>query len=409
MSSSQAAISVRNLSKVYGIGREKERHSTLAECLLDKLRRPWPAFSQAKESFYALKDISFDIEKGSVVGIIGRNGAGKSTLLKILSRITEPTTGEINLYGRVGSLLEVGTGFHPELTGRENIYLNGAILGMQRLEIARQFDAIVDFAGVEQFLDTPVKRYSSGMYVRLAFAVAAHLQSEILVVDEVLAVGDVEFQRKCLGKMKDVATDGRTVLLVSHHIQSISLLCDQVIYLESGTCPYVGSMEGGIERYVSSFQQPQSRASDMQRRAGTGELRFTAVDPAKEQFTGDEEKVIEFAIERQRPFNVPFFVSCHIVDSHGFTLLQCDSRMVSEHFKPAETVRGRFSFRTPWLKPGSYRVDFFLCSNGVLDRYENACTLNILALLPYPATYNPEATASGAVFADFSYTGEKAS
>ena len=404
MVSTYTAISVRNLSKVYAIGREKERHSTLAESLLHKLRYPGTAFRKAKEIFYALKDISFDIEKGQVVGIIGRNGAGKSTLLKILSRITEPTAGEINLYGRVGSLLEVGTGFHPELTGRENIYLNGAILGMQRQEISRQFDAIVDFAGVEQFLDTPVKRYSSGMYVRLAFAVAAHLQSEILVVDEVLAVGDAEFQRKCLGKMKDVATDGRTVLLVSHHIQSIAVLCDQVIYLESGTCPYIGAMQGGIEKYLSSFQQRQSHASDMHRRPGTGELRFTVIDPVKEQFTGEEEKAIDFVIERQRPFNVPFFVSCHIVDPHGRTLLQCDSRMVREHFGPAETVRGRFSFGTPWLKPGSYRVDFFLCANGVLDRYESACTLNILPLSPYPATYNPDAAATGIVFADFSYT-----
>ncbi len=173
----------------------------------------------------ALKDVSFDVKEGEVVGIIGRNGAGKSTLLKILSRITEPTKGEIDLYGRVGSLLEVGTGFHPELTGRENIFLNGAILGMSKSEIRKQFDAIVDFAGVEQFLDTPVKRYSSGMFVRLAFAVAAHLNPEILIVDEVLAVGDAEFQKKCVAKLKDVAIRGRTVLFVSHNIGAVRHLC----------------------------------------------------------------------------------------------------------------------------------------------------------------------------------------
>src|SRR4051812_27138943 len=212
MSSNDLALSVRGLSKSYTISRQQEKHSTLAESMLARARYP---FKRAKmETFWALNDVSFDLKKGDVVGIIGRNGAGKSTLLKILSRITEPTSGEIDIHGRLGSLLEVGTGFHPELTGRENIYLNGAILGMRRQEISRQFDAIVDFSGVEKFLDTPVKRYSSGMYVRLAFAVAAHLASDILIVDEVLAVGDTEFQRKCLGKMQDVASAGRTVLFV---------------------------------------------------------------------------------------------------------------------------------------------------------------------------------------------------
>ncbi len=200
MSSSDIAVSVRGLSKSYTIAHEQEKHVTIAETVLARLKNPLRR--PKTETFWALKDVDFDVNKGNVVGVIGRNGAGKSTLLKVLSRITEPTTGEIELFGRVGSLLEVGTGFHQELTGRENIFLNGAILGMTKAEIRKQFDAIVDFAGVEQFLDTPVKRYSSGMYVRLAFAVAAHLRSEILIVDEVLAVGDAEFQKKCIGKMK---------------------------------------------------------------------------------------------------------------------------------------------------------------------------------------------------------------
>jgi len=231
MSSSDLAISVRGLGKAFTIAHE-QRHITLAETILHRLRHPFSGLR--KETFWALNDLSFEINRGEVVGIIGRNGAGKSTLLKVLSRITEPSSGEVDLFGRVGSLLEVGTGFHPELTGRENIFLNGAILGMGRGEIKRQFDAIVDFAGVEKFLDTPVKRYSSGMYVRLAFAVAAHLRTEILVIDEVLAVGDAEFQKKCLDKMSDVAKIGRTVLFVSHNMNAVQQLCGRVIRLANG-------------------------------------------------------------------------------------------------------------------------------------------------------------------------------
>ena len=200
--------------------------------------------------FWALRDVSFDVQPGEVVGIIGRNGAGKSTLLKILSRITEPTSGEIRVRGRIASLLEVGTGFHPELSGRENIFLNGAILGMTKAEIRSKFDEIVDFAGVEQFIDTPVKRYSSGMYVRLAFAVAAHLEPEILIVDEVLAVGDAEFQKKCLGKMKDVAGHGRTILFVSHNMSAVSNLCQRCIYIKNGSISEVGITEHIVNSYL---------------------------------------------------------------------------------------------------------------------------------------------------------------
>ncbi len=227
------AISVRGLCKAYTLTRNVQRHSTLAETMLHRLRDPFG--KRQSETFRALSDVSFDVQKGEVIGIIGSNGAGKSTLLRIISRITEPTSGVIDLYGRVGSLLEVGTGFHPELSGRENIYLNGQILGMRRREIDRHFDAIVDFAGVEQFIDTPVKRYSSGMYVRLAFAVAAHLEPEILIVDEVLAVGDVAFQQKCLGKMQEVsARQGKTVLFVSHNMAAVRSLCSRAILLRKG-------------------------------------------------------------------------------------------------------------------------------------------------------------------------------
>lgn len=234
---SDSIIEVRNLGKKYIINHQRESYTSLRDVMANKVKNFGKKKIQTgeKEEFWALKDVSFDIKQGDKVGIIGRNGAGKSTLLKLLSRITEPTTGSIAIKGRVASLLEVGTGFHPELTGRENIYLNGAILGMGRQEIKKKFNEIVEFAEVEKFLDTPVKRYSSGMYVRLAFSVAAHLEPEILIVDEVLAVGDAQFQKKCLGKMGDVSKDGRTVIFVSHNMGAIQQLCEKGIFLNKGT------------------------------------------------------------------------------------------------------------------------------------------------------------------------------
>lgn len=255
-------ISVENLSKSYRLGQIST--GTFARDLVVWWARvrgkpnPLSLIYESdngyydKEEFWALKDVSFSVEQGEVLGIIGRNGAGKSTLLKILSRVTTPTKGRIRVRGRVASLLEVGTGFHPDLTGRENIYLNGAILGMEKNEIDRKFDQIVDFAEVEKFIDTPVKRYSSGMYVRLAFAVAAHLEPEILVVDEVLAVGDAEFQKKCLGKMNDVAHEGRTVLFVSHNMASMSNLCTKGILLQNGSVVFDGDIADTISHYIST-------------------------------------------------------------------------------------------------------------------------------------------------------------
>ena len=254
---SEPIITVENLSKRYLIGHQRAAGDGLRHVAEQALRSPlkwltnrWQAQKDAQEEFWALKNVSFNIQQGDVVGIIGRNGAGKSTLLKILSRITEPTTGRICLRGRVASLLEVGTGFHPELTGRENIFLNGAILGMSQVEIKRKFDEIVAFSEIEKFLDTPVKRYSSGMYVRLAFAVAAHLEPEILIVDEVLAVGDSSFQKKCLGKMGQVAKGGRTVLFVSHNMPAVQALCSKAIYLKSGTVKSVGEVEPLLNQYL---------------------------------------------------------------------------------------------------------------------------------------------------------------
>jgi ABC-type polysaccharide/polyol phosphate transport system ATPase subunit len=255
----RAIVECERLGKQYQIRHQRERQSyvalrdVLAAAFTAPFRRAGRAAAPpAREAFWALRDVSFEMAAGEVLGIIGRNGAGKSTLLKVLSRITEPTEGRLVLRGRVASLLEVGTGFHPELTGRENIFLNGAILGMTRAEIVRKFDEIVAFAEVERFLDTPVKRYSSGMYVRLAFAVAAHLEPEILVVDEVLAVGDAEFQKKCLGKMRDVSRGGRTVLFVSHNMAAIQALCGRAIWLEHGAIAFDGPVDAAVARYLKA-------------------------------------------------------------------------------------------------------------------------------------------------------------
>src|SRR5438067_10420636 len=256
---SDIALSVQNLSKSYRIAHQgglrgyrtlHDELTSLPRRLINRLRG---AGRSTSETFWALKDVSFDVKVGEALGIIGSNGAGKSTLLKILNRITEPTRGAVDIYGRVGALLEVGTGFHPELTGRENIFLNGAILGMSRAEIRRKFDEIVAFAEIERFLDMPVKHYSSGMYVRLAFAVAAHLEPEILILDEVLAVGDAAFQKKCFGKMSGVAKQGLTVLFVSHNLAAIGGLCQRVLVLENGALVFDGPTRAGIDRYVGTI------------------------------------------------------------------------------------------------------------------------------------------------------------
>lgn len=256
---SDVAIRVENLGKMYRIGAREKQLTTLRERMQNLIASPFDYLlttlrgPSEEEILWALKDVSFEVKQGEVVGIIGPNGAGKSTLLKVLSRITEPTTGYIDLHGRVASLLEVGTGFHPELTGRENVYLNGAVLGMSRAEIDRKFNEIVDFSGVEKFIDTPVKRYSSGMKVRLGFSVAAHLEPEILLVDEVLAVGDVEFQKKCLGKMQYVSKGGRTVLFVSHNMGMISRICEKAILLKEGRVDFIGPSQRAISTYLAHF------------------------------------------------------------------------------------------------------------------------------------------------------------
>src|SRR5438445_706678 len=283
---SDVAIRVDGLGKQYQIGGDRKPYKTIRESItdmvLDPLRRLRAGLSadavNGEKAFWALKDVSFQVKNGEAVGIIGRNGAGKSTLLKILSRITEPTEGEVEIAGRVGSLLEVGTGFHPELTGRENIYLNGAILGMTRPHIKRKFDKIVEFAGLNSFLDTPVKRYSSGMYVRLAFAVAAHLEPDILLVDEVLAVGDVAFQKKCLGKMGEVAGEGRTVLFVSHNMAVMQTLCRRGIVLDQGRVQFDGTIRDAVSLYLRNLERVMTNdLRDRTDRSGWQEVKLAQV------------------------------------------------------------------------------------------------------------------------------------
>ncbi|MBU7587110.1 MAG: ABC transporter ATP-binding protein [Nostoc sp. TH1S01] len=283
---SETSIRVESLGKKYILTHQDEglKYKALRDVVTSKIKSISKQIFKADdknthrngEEFWALKDISFEIKQGDRVGIIGRNGAGKSTLLKVLSRITEPSKGKITIKGRVASLLEVGTGFHPELTGRENIYLNGAILGMSKAEIKRKFDEIVDFAEVEKFLDTPVKRYSSGMYVRLAFAVAAHLEPEILIVDEVLAVGDIHFQKKCLGKMEDVGKEGRTVLFVSHQMATVENLCSQGIVLSAGSVKFIGNTKSAINLYLRDLEAQTKSVNVVDlKRSGSGDIRIT--------------------------------------------------------------------------------------------------------------------------------------
>jgi lipopolysaccharide transport system ATP-binding protein len=422
-------ISVENVGKLYTLRHKSSRegYTMLRDVITQRVVAPFRAFSgkqrsrggsnatsthgsglapsgNSSEEFWAIKDVSFKVERGDVVGIIGRNGAGKSTLLKILSRITEPTKGRIRLRGRVASLLEVGTGFHPELSGRENIYLNGSILGMTRAEIKAKFDEIVAFAEVEKFLDTPVKRYSSGMYVRLAFAVAAHLEPEILIVDEVLAVGDAEFQKKSMGKMHDVATGGRTILFVSHNMQAISVLCNRGMFLRAGSLECTGSTKEAIDMYISSFSKADGQDDDPDRRYGSGEYRFTLARPERQIFGGAEEKVINFEIERRGKLVGRMWVCARIVDSNGVVVAQCDSRLVGFWVEDCPRISGQVRFTTPWLKPGSYRVDLSVGAPWTMDFWEGACSLMVSPVLPYSNSAVPDASAHGLVFADFSWS-----
>jgi len=403
------AIRVESLGKQYRIGGMPAPYRTLREEIVRALAAPLRGLRRdvagnEERTFWALRDVSFEVERGEVVGIIGRNGAGKSTLLKILSRVTEPTAGAVDMYGRVGSLLEVGTGFNPELTGRENVYLNGAILGMKRAEIARKFDEIVAFAEVEKFLDTPVKHYSSGMYMRLAFAVAAHLEPEILVIDEVLAVGDTEFQKKCLGKMSKVAKDGRTVLFVSHNLHAVSSLCTRAFVLHAGKVMFDGTAAKGVARYLEMARSVNSPSESAETRCGTGEWRFTEVTPVKPAFDPAEPKEFTFRGAPTRPGVGPAYLSALLINEQGTVLTQFDSRLVGQWVSGSGPVSGRLRVDTVWLKPGRYTLDLYVCSQGgIIDLLEQAAEFEVTPLLPYPQFASSDATASALVLANFSW------
>ncbi len=379
---SDFAIRVDRLSKQYPLappgryGSLRESLSEAARSAWRRLRRAGPGVAAPERVFWALSDVSFDVAVGEVVGIIGRNGAGKSTLLKILSRITEPTSGRAEIRGRVGSLLEVGTGFHPELTGRENIYMNGAVLGMRKAEIVRKFDEIVGFADIGPFLDTPVKRYSSGMQVRLAFAVAAHLEPEVLIVDEVLAVGDAEFQKKCLGKIRDVSRGGgRTVLFVSHSMDAVQRLCARTMLLERGRAAAIGETRAVVAEYLLRAQAPSSPGAwiDVSRaeRSGTGEARVVAaqyrsdLDEAGGQPYPDGPLTVSVAVQASSACTVAS-LAVTLYDVHGTKLVNADTISLGRTLR-LEPGEHRLTLRIPQLhlNPGVYVLGLWLA--GVID------------------------------------------
>ena len=392
---SRPIIEVENVSKRYRLGQFNAM--TLREELGQFFQRFWsknavgdtPHAPNNGSEFWALKDVSFSVQPGEVVGIIGSNGAGKSTLLKILSRVTEPTRGQIRIRGRVASLLEVGTGFHPDLSGRENIYLNGTILGMTKAEVKAKFDEIIAFAEIDKFLDTPVKRYSSGMYVRLAFAVAAHLEPEILIVDEVLAVGDVEFQKKCLGKMKEVSgKDGRTVLFVSHNLAAIKALTQQSLYLRSGNAAFFGPTSTGIDMYLRGTKRNGHREPSIQK-AGTYSrvLDVSLLDKdgcPTNTYPSDTPLVLDATIETDGTKGLSFDI--HVLNSTGQRVYFYNSNLFDGFDLPSSKgcYKIRISFKPLRLAAGSYSIDFATAvTNFSLDNYVSAA---VMFEIPY---FNP--------------------
>jgi ABC-type polysaccharide/polyol phosphate transport system ATPase subunit len=376
MSDSDTVISVESLSKRYLVGHEgpQERYHSLRDTIvrhgknfmrktMDMAKGNQIIQGDSVEEFWALRDVSFEVKRGEVLGIIGRNGAGKSTLLKILSRITEPTSGKITLRGRVASLLEVGTGFHPELSGRENIFLNGAILGMSRAEIEGKFDEIVDFAGVEKFLDTPVKRYSSGMYVRLAFAVAAHLEPEILIVDEVLAVGDAEFQKKCLGKIQDVARGGRTVLFVSHNLGQVRSMCTQAVLLDAGRLAFRALPEVTLSHYADVCRDSTTGgqfSGPLARQIEIVSIGLSGTEAGPRLCGRNDKPMIEYAVRllqpiRQLRITIALFLDgvriCTAHEAQGLAFRPTD----------AGELKGSCNLPIEFLKPGSYTLGLGIC------------------------------------------------
>ncbi|MBZ9577531.1 ABC transporter ATP-binding protein [Patescibacteria group bacterium] len=385
-------IEVNNLSKSYRLGHNLFSYRSLRDEMVSFTKKPvlWLRGNrELRENFWALKDISFSVEEGEVLGIIGRNGAGKTTLLKILSQITPPTKGEAVIKGRVSSLLEVGTGFHPELTGKENIYFNGALLGMTKKEINSKFDEIVNFAELEKFLETPVKRYSSGMYVRLAFAIAAHLEPEILLVDEVLAVGDTAFQKKCLGKMNKVAQSGRTILFISHNMAAIENLCTRAIVLDEGKKIFEGETKKAIDHYLFSYKTDRRNLRDFSSRKGNGELRIVDL-----KFRNKDGKIrncipcgepMDILMEYENyglPNNTEVFVTLYAKTVRGTPLFETNNKLSGLRLESKNIgKRGFFvcHINSLALTPSTYFLDLYIKRSGQisLDEIPGARKLDI--------------------------------
>ena len=382
-------IKVENLSKKYTISQgRKAKYNTLRDTIAANTQSAIAKIARRSKNpssrdFWALKDVNFEVNQGDRLGIIGHNGSGKSTLLKILSRITEPSKGRIKLRGRIASLLEVGTGFHPELTGRENVFLNGAILGMSKTEIKRKFDEIVDFAGVEEFLDLPVKRYSSGMYVRLAFAVAAHLETEILIVDEVLAVGDVQFQQKCLGKMQHAGQEGKTVLFVSHNMSIMQNLCNRGVFLQQGRVIADTTIERAIGSYFESIEQATGdNLLERQDRTGKGQMQLAQIkifDESRTSSTLTTGSSVEFSFEITRllPRSSCVFT---IYDRFGVAISSFNSQQRSDRDAIDTSLGTKFICRLEQLPlmPGRYSLNVLIKADGVVqDRLEAAAMFRV--------------------------------
>jgi len=389
---SDSAIRIRDLSKRYRLG-SSSAGTTFREALVGAFSSLWhrPSVRGTEEDLWALRGVSLDVRHGDVVGIIGHNGAGKSTLLKILSRITEPSAGHAEIEGRIGSLLEVGTGFHSELTGRENIYLNGALLGMSRAQVRRVFDQIVAFSEVERFLDTPVKRYSSGMYMRLAFAVAAHLDTEVLLVDEVLAVGDVAFQRKCLAHMGNIAMGGRTILFVSHNMSAINALCRRCILLKQGEVEMDGAASDVTARYETELLSGSGGPSDLRHsnRRGSGQARFEAIDLSYQSADGGAADALFPGASLHVTLTIgahaklpPSNVAVILYDLNGYRLVDVNTALRGTYLSLEEGQRAKvhFCLSDVLLKPGSYRIGLWLGVGRVeeIDSVDAAATLNVV-------------------------------
>jgi lipopolysaccharide transport system ATP-binding protein len=416
MSSNDMAIRVEGISKCYRIGAQEEQHDSIASAVMNFVRKPLTNYRKYRSLYdfsdasagedgdgddkiiWALRNVSFEVKKGQVLGIIGRNGAGKSTLLKILSKITEPTGGRAEIHGKISSILEVGTGFHPELTGRENVYLNGAVLGMKKKEIDARYDEIVDFSGVEKFIYTPVKRYSSGMKVRLAFAVAAHLQPEVLVIDEVLAVGDAEFQSKCLGKMDSITREGRTVLFVSHNMGAVLQLCPSSIMLSNGNIVHRGESRHVVDHYLSSIFSPVNSLDlrNVPGREGNGNLRLVSLQLRRQNGEYTETPIagqpldIVMDFETSTSLKKVLFVLT-IFNQMGIAVTNCNVETAGQNF---DLPRGRGQIickiqKLP-LPLGQYKISVAVEDDmDKLDEIPTACIFNVHTSTFFDTAFTP--------------------